>query len=70
MDFSKKMVVFIIILAILFTISVLYIVKTGVPEPSVLVASVFAFLTGELWQLARIKINKEKGDIYDSEIDQ
>ena len=70
MDFSKKIVVFIIFLAVAFTIAVLYIVKTGVPEPSVLVASVFAFLTGELWQLARIKINKEKGDTYDSEIYQ
>lgn len=70
MNFSEKIVMLIIFLAVAFTIAVLYIVKTGASEPSVLVASVFAFLTGELWQLARIKINKEKGDIYDSEIDQ
>lgn len=64
------MVVFIIILAVMFTVAVLWIVKSGASEPSVLVASVFAFLSGELWQLARIKINKEKGDFYDSEANE
>ena len=57
-SFSKKIVAVVIILAVLFTIAVLWVfVKTGGNEPTVLVASVFAFLTSELWNLARIKIN-------------
>ena len=72
-DFSKQIVLFVIFLAIVFTVSILVVfVKTGGNEPTVLVGSVFAFLTGELWQLARITIHKNKrGDNDDvSEIDE
>lgn len=58
MNYSKKVVTAVIILAVMFTFAVLWVfVKTGGNEPTVLVASVFAFLTSELWNLARIKIN-------------
>lgn len=58
MNYTKKIVAVVIILAVLFTVAVLWVfVKTGGSEPTVLVASVFAFLTSELWNLARIKIN-------------
>lgn len=72
-DFSKQIVLFVIFLAIVFTVAVLAVfVKTGGNEPTVLVGSVFAFLTGELWQLAKIKIHKNKrGDNDDvSKIDK
>lgn len=58
MNYTKKLVAVVIFLAVIFTVTVLWVfVKTGGNEPTVLVASVFAFLTSELWNLARIKIN-------------
>ena len=58
MNYTKKIVAVVIVLAVIFTVATLWVfVKTGGNEPTVLVASVFAFLTSELWNLARIKIN-------------
>ena len=69
MNYTKKVVAVVIILAIIFTISVLWVfVRTGGNEPTVLVASVFAFLTSELWNLARIKI-KIGGDSYEYKLE-
>jgi DMSO reductase anchor subunit len=69
MNYSKKIVAVVIFLAMMFTVAVLWVfVKTGGNEPTVLVASVFAFLTSELWNLARIKING--GDSNVTKIDE
>ena len=68
MNYSKKVVTAIIILAVMFTASILFVfVKTDGNEPTVLVASVFAFLTSELWNLARIKINGGDSNVTETD---
>ena len=58
--FSKAIVILIILLNIAFTLAVLYIfLKTGL-EPTSLVIAWFAFTTGELWALSKIKREEEK----------
>jgi len=53
--FSKFIVTLVIALNVLFTVAALYVfVKVG-SEPATLIASWFAFTTGELWALAGIK---------------
>lgn len=60
--FSKKILKRLFIGFIIFVIAILIIfVKTG-NEPSTLVGGVIAFLSVEVWQLARIKINETKGE--------
>ena len=60
--FSKFIVIFVIIMNVMFTLLVLdVVVKTGV-EPSTLIASWFAFTTGELWMLSSIKKTKTKNE--------
>ena len=55
MRFSKFIVTLVIALNVLFTVAALYVfVKVG-SEPTALIASWFAFTTGELWALAGIK---------------
>lgn len=57
-SFNKWLITLIISLAIGFTGVVLYLQYIGVGEPSTLIVSVFAFLTGELWHMASIKKKK------------
>ena len=60
-QFSKVMVLLIIIMNIWFTVAVLSVfAKTGV-EPTSLVVAFFGFTTGELWLMATIKKTKVKG---------
>ena len=57
--FSKLIVTFVIIINIVFTIGTLYIfLKTG-NEPTTLIGAWFAFTTVEVWQLAKIKRDKQ-----------
>ena len=57
--FSKLIVTFVIVINILFTIGTLYIfLKTG-NEPTALIGAWFTFTTVEVWQLAKIKRNKQ-----------
>lgn len=57
--FSKLIVTFVIIINILFTIGTLYIfLRTG-NEPTTLIGAWFTFTTVEVWQLAKIKRNKQ-----------
>lgn len=61
--FSKFVVILVIILNTIFTAGVFYVFdKTGGNEPSVLIGSWFAFTTVELWNLAKIKREKIKGE--------
>jgi len=53
--FSKKVVRWIIMLNALFVVAVLFLYWHTGSEPSTLIASWFAFTTGELWALAGIK---------------
>ena len=63
MKFSKTIVGLVIAANIIFTIAVLYIFFATGTEPVTLIAAWFAFTTGELWMLAKIKQQKiKKGD--------
>lgn len=60
MKFSKRIVIAVVALNIMFTIAVLFaFLKTG-SEPGVLIGAWFSFTTVELWQLAAIKKAKVK----------
>jgi hypothetical protein len=53
----------------IFVVLILIVVwKTGV-EPSSLVLAVFGFMSVEVWQLARIKVNNIKVDSLEEEND-
>ena len=57
-DFSKSLVLGIVLANAIFTAAVLWVfLRTG-SEPQVLVGAWFAFTTGELWFLAGIKKKK------------
>lgn len=58
MEFSKKIVTLIIFLNIAFTMAVFYVFLRVGNEPTVLVGCWFAFTTGELWLLSKIKRTK------------
>lgn len=54
-SFSKKIVILVILMNILFTLAIMYLfLRTG-NEPMTLVGAWFAFTTVELWSLSKIK---------------
>ena len=57
-DYSKKIVNLVIGLNVVFTLAVLLVFWHTGSEPSALVAAFFAFTTGELWMLSKIKRDK------------
>lgn len=57
--YSKLIVMVVIVLNVLFTAAVLYVFLKIGSEPSTLIASWFAFTTGELFMLSSIKKVKE-----------
>ena len=59
MRYSKIIVAAIIALNTFFTIGILAVFWHTGSEPGVLVGAWFAFTTGELWALAKIKCTKE-----------
>ena len=62
--FSKTIVALVILLNVSFAAAVLYVfLRTGT-EPTALVVAWFAFTTGELWLLAKIK-RAERNDFED-----
>lgn len=58
--YSKVIIAIVILLNTLFSIGVLYVFLKTSSEPSTLVASWFAFTTGELFMLSSIKKTKSK----------
>lgn len=60
MRFSKAIVALVILLNVAFAAAVLYVYLQTSSEPTVLVGCWFAFTTGELFLLAKIK-TKENG---------
>lgn len=59
-EFSKKIVVLVIIINIIFTVATFgAFIKTG-NEPATLITAWFAFTTVELWELGKIKRSKTK----------
>lgn len=59
-NFSKKVVISVIILNIIFTVAVMYLFLQTGNEPMTLVGAWFGFTTIELWSLASIKKKKEE----------
>ena len=70
MKYSKLIVASIIAMNALFAIAILYVFLKTSSEPGVLVGAWFAWTTGELWALSKIKCNERKGDQSENEIDQ
>lgn len=61
--YGKVIVILVILLNVIFTASVLYVFLKTSNEPTTLIASWFAFTTGELWLLKDIhKKKKKKGN--------
>lgn len=60
MKFSKAVVTAIIALNIIFAAAILVVFWHTANEPTVLVGSWFAWTTGELWALSKIKRSKER----------
>jgi hypothetical protein len=58
MRFSKAIVSLVVLLNSAFAVGVLYVFLRTSAEPTVLVGSWFAFTTGELWMLSKIKRSK------------
>lgn len=61
MRFSKLIVSSIIVLNIIFAIAILAVFWHTSSEPTVLVGSWFAWTTGELWALSKIKRSESEG---------
>ena len=58
-NFSKKIVISVILLNIIFTLAVMWLFLQTGNEPMTLVGAWFGFTTIELWSLASIKRTKE-----------
>ncbi|MBR5823714.1 MAG: hypothetical protein IKY67_06195 [Paludibacteraceae bacterium] len=70
MDFSKKIVVAVIALNVVFTAAALFVCWHTMQSIDALVVGFFTFTTGELWALSKIRrdeLSKEKGGevLYD-----
>ena len=65
-EFSKSLVLAIVIVNVIFTTAVLWVFLQTGSEPTALVAAWFAFTTGELFLLSKIKREKiRKGETHD-----
>jgi flagellar basal body-associated protein FliL len=60
MRFSKKIVILIVVLNMIFAAAVLIVFWHTSSEPSALVGAWFAFTTGELWALSKVTREKNK----------
>ena len=56
--FSKMIIIAVIIMVLIFTGCVLYIFNKKSAEPTVIIASFFAFMTGEVLALAKLKLSE------------
>lgn len=57
-NFSKNLIISIIVLNVLFSIGAMIVFAITGNEPVALISAWFLFTTGELWQLATIKKHK------------
>jgi len=67
MQFSKVIVMAVVILNVVFTAAVLYVFLKVGSEPTTLITAWFAFTTGELWMLSSIKKTKIRKDGNDDQ---
>ena len=70
MKYSKLIVASIILMNAIFAVAILYVFLKTSSEPGVLVGAWFAWTTGELWALSKIKCNERKSDENETEIDK
>ena len=56
--FSKMVIIAVIIMVLIFTGCVLYIFNQKGVEPTVIIASFFTFMTGEVFALAKLKLSE------------
>ena len=70
MKYSKLIVASIIAMNAIFAVAILYVFLKTSSEPGVLVGAWFAWTTGELWALSKIKCNEGKGEKSEKQIDQ
>jgi hypothetical protein len=71
MNFSKKIVIAVLVMNVLFTTAVLVVSWHTLQPLDALVMGWFAFTTGELWTLGKIERDKQgRIDVNDSEINQ
>ena len=56
--FSKMIIIIVIVIVFIFTGSVLYIFNNKAAEPTAIIAAFFAFMTGEVLALAKIKTSE------------
>ena len=70
MKYSKLIVASIIIMNALFASAILYVFLKTSSEPAVLVGAWFAWTTGELWALSKIKRSEGKGEENEEQTDQ
>ena len=70
--YSKLIVMLIVIMNAVFAMAILYVFLQTSSEPAVLVGAWFAWTTGELWALSKIKCTEKKGQVKEDEkqIDQ
>jgi hypothetical protein len=71
MNFSKKIVIAVLVMNVLFTTAVLMVSWHTLQPLDALVMGWFAFTTGELWTLGKIERDKQgRINVNDSEINQ
>ncbi len=68
MRFSKKIVILIVALNIIFAAAVLIVFWHTGNEPAALVGAWFAFTTGELWALSKVTREKNKKEREEKEV--
>ena len=68
--YSKLIVMLIVVMNALFAVAILYVFLKTSQEPGVLVGAWFAWTTGELWALSKIKCNEKKGEKNEKQVDQ
>ena len=61
--FSKIIIIIVIILVIIFTGSVLYIFNNKASEPTAIITAFFAFMTGEILALAKLKLAEISAEV-------
>lgn len=66
--FSKIIIIIVIIIVFVFTGSVLYVYNNKGTEPTTMITAFFAFMTGEILALAKLKLAEISAEISNKKI--
>lgn len=66
--FSKIIIIIVIIIVFIFTGSILYIFNNKGSEPTAIIAAFFAFMTGEILALAKLKLAEISAEVSNKKI--